>query len=535
VPPPLLGVGSADRSVPGLPWWRYRRDVVASPPVVVFRGDGDERSPARSAAEVRAADAPSAAGATRVPSGEPPVSQDVPLEVLVAESRSPLPLVVGGLASLAALALASRSSTSLGSIFVPIAGMCFAGAAAIWQTRRHPSEPWIGRWLIVAVAAKLIASYFRYLTLVVGYENRTQGGDANRYHEVGREFALFWMGKGPNPDLPNLRKTNFVYWFDGVVQYVTGNDFLAGFFVFGLLAAAGSYMWYRAAADSVPILDKKLYFLFVMFAPSILFWPASIGKESLMQLGIGLLALGLSRLLSRRLVVGLLMCGAGGWLVWVVRAHLLAIVAVSGGIAYLIGRVRADRGGVLLSRPIGIVIVAFLVGFTVSQGAHFLGLPNLSINSIEQSLDEQTAGTQQGGSQFDPGSNSLNPVHIPQRVVNVLMRPFPWEVATRFQLLASLESACLVGLFILRFSSLRASLRNARASPFLLFAWIMAIVYCTAYAAFANFGLLVRQRSLVFPAVLLLLAVDPLLARRAEARREEELAALASVEAHGGR
>ena len=63
--------------------------------------------------------------------------------------------------------------------------------------------------------------------------------------------------------------------------------------------------------------------------------------------------------------------------------------------------------------------------------------------------------------------------------------------------------------------------------PFLLYGWLLMLLYCAAYAAFANFGLLVRQRSLVFPALLLLLAVDPVLAARAERRAMEEAEAAA--------
>jgi hypothetical protein len=116
----------------------------------------------------------------------------------------------------------------------------------------------------------------------------------------------------------------------------------------------------------------------------------------------------------------------------------------------------------------------------------------------------------------------MNPIHFPQRVVNVLLRPFPWEVETSFQLLASLESALLVALIVLRWKSVTGSLKHARTTPFIMYAWVLTGLYCLAYAAFANFGILVRQRSLVIPAVLLILSIDPLLARRATARLEEE-------------
>jgi hypothetical protein len=53
----------------------------------------------------------------------------------------------------------------------------------------------------------------------------------------------------------------------------------------------------------------------------------------------------------------------------------------------------------------------------------------------------------------------------------------------------------------------RAAFAGARSTPFLLYCWIVVIIYSVAYSSFANFGLLVRQRSLVMPAVFVLLAV----------------------------
>ena len=94
-----------------------------------------------------------------------------------------------------------------------------------------------------------------------------------------------------------------------------------------------------------------------------------------MQLGIGTVALGTSHVLRGRLLAGLTVSLAGGWLLWVVRPHLLAMVALSAGVAYLFGRVRRKNrsAGSLLSRPAGTVVIAILVVFTVSQGASSLG------------------------------------------------------------------------------------------------------------------------------------------------------------------
>ena len=213
------------------------------------------------------------------------------------------------------------------------------------------------------------------------------------------------------------------------------------------------------------------------------------------------------------------MGAAGGWLLWVVRPHLLALATVAAACAYFAGRVRPaeSRAYAGLRRPIGMLLMALLVVFAVSQGAKFLGIEELSISSIEAELDEQTERSSQGGSEFDNGGNSLNPLNLPRGAVTVLLRPFPWETYGTLQLLASLESVLLAALIVARLSSLKAALLGARAMPFLLYCWVLTILYAATFSSFANFGLLVRQRSLVLPALFVLLAVEPV-------RRRDHLA-----------
>ena len=195
-----------------------------------------------------------------------------------------------------------------------------------------------------------------------------------------------------------------------------------------------------------------------------------------MQLGIGAVALATAHLVRQRLARAAVIGFAGGWLLWVVRPHLLALVTLAAGCAYVGGRVRASGGAMrsFMARPVGLLAVAFLVAFTVSQGAKFLGIEDLSLSSIEAELDEQTERSAQGGSQFDNGGNSLNPINLPRGAVTVLLRPFPWETESPLQLLSSLESAILAGIIVARLASLRAALSLARSSPFLLYCWVLA-------------------------------------------------------------
>jgi hypothetical protein len=539
--PPLLAAGVADPTTPGQPWWKYR-------PLEARQGTSNGRGP-----HVHSADVPSGYGHStnghstnghstnghganghgangHGPNGAaaPPVQGPPPLAPPPAkpgpagEPRGPVQIVAGaarsgvgffalGIVTLLIVAVASQLGTiGEGPFLIPIAGLFFALAAARRIARRRPEEAWVGNWLVLGLIAKLFASYFRYFTLIHTYNGL---GDAADYDKVGREYANSWLNGGPGPVLysSGLRKTNFVRWFTGVTYYAFGSKLLTGTFVFALLALVGSYFWYRATADSVPFVNRKLYLGFVLFAPSIVFWPSIVGKEALMQFGLGVVVLGASFLLRQKLLTGFPITFAGGWLVWVVRPHLLALVAIATGAAYLAGRVRKQEGkkAGFLTRPLGIIIIAFLVAFTIGQGAQFLGLKSLSLTSVQSELNATTQSTSQGGSAFKHGTNSLSPLAWPMDAVTVFLRPFPWEVESSLQILASLESAALAVLIVVRFKSLRAALARSRESPFLMLCWVLTGLYAVSFASFANFGLLVRERSLVLPALLVLLAVHP--------------------------
>jgi hypothetical protein len=249
-----------------------------------------------------------------------------------------------------------------------------------------------------------------------------------------------------------------------------------------------------------------------MFAPSIVFWPSSLGKEALMQLGLGAVAWATSLAYQRRFPQALPLVAGGGWLLYVVRPHLLALVTLAAALPYFFGRI-GGKAGSILSRPIGMVAVGLLVVFTVTAGAKFLGIQNLSVESVQEQLDQETARTSEGGSSFAHGSNSLSPLSVPNGVATVLLRPFPWESHSALQFLASLEGAAVIGLIVFRFDSIRLAFKRCRTYPFILYCLILLLLYSMTFSSFANFGLLNRQRSLVLPALYALIALEPALAR----------------------
>ncbi len=320
---------------------------------------------------------------------------------------------------------------------------------------------------------------------------------------------------GTAQPLKDLHKTNFLKWFTGVVYVHFGIDIIVGFFVFGLIAFLGAYLWYRAATVAVPFLDKRIYFLLVFFAPSVAFWPAAIGKEAVMLFALGMVALGIAHLLTGSFLRGVIVAIPGGYLLWLVRPHLLAFMTLAAGVAYIIGRApRRGNEGPSVFRPLGMILVAFLAVFAATQMASLLGMHGLSLKSINQELADVNGQTAEEGSKFNVGNSSLTPLSVPKGIVTVLLRPFPYQAHDKNQLLASAECLALIAFAIYRRKSVKLSLTRSRDTPFLFFCWTFFIVYATAFSAVANMGLLTRQRSLVLPAIYVLVSLSPALAEK---------------------
>ncbi len=407
----------------------------------------------------------------------------------------------------------------LSRVLVPVIGLFGTIGFARLLQPRHPDEPWLGRLLILGVLVKIGGTILRYTTLL----KKGQLGDASVYDQFGERYAKAWLGKTgvTAPVLANLKSSNFMRWFTGIVYYLFGRDLIAGFFVYSLIAFAGSYLWYRAAVIAIPFLDRKLFFLLMLFAPSVVFWPAGIGKEALIQFGLGSVALGVAYMLTGRMLYGILVSLPGAWLTYEVRAHLLGLALLALAFAYVFGRQRkTSESKSSLAKPIGIVVVVLLAAFGVTQGAKRLHINALTPQAIQTELQATAVSTTQEHSAFQTNV-SLSPLHLPQDAATVLLRPFPWEVQSKNQILASLEGLALAAFIIYRRKSVGLSLRKMREVPFLFYAWILTLLYVLLFQAFGNFGLLVRERSLVLPALYVLLALDVHLADQADTAAKE--------------
>lgn len=481
-----------ERTAAGARWWMYERPVALSP-----GASGGAPPGAVAVADEPGGGLPDRGPATPV---RPPAYTPTGVSFGVLAAACVLAVVVG---------TRGFGLDDLGVVLFPLAGVLAAVAFGRRARRHRPDEPWLPRLILIATVVKIGAALGRYYSFAELYQGV---GDAYVYDREARELLAFWAGERDTSPMEGLALTgsNVLRWVTGYVYYLFGQNLMAAFVLFGLIAMVGSYFWYRALSDSVPYVDRRLFLIFMLFVPSIVFWPASLGKEALMQVGLGAMAWATSLALTGRMTRAIPLAVLGGGLLYMIRPHLLALVALAAAVPYFVGHVRRDGTRSVTARPAGMVVVALLAVFSVTAGVRFLGIENLSIDSVEEQLDAQTAATSYGGSTYDHGGNSLtNPLFIPMGFVTVLFRPFLWESSSLLQLAAAVEASLLLGLAVHRRRAILLALRRCRREPFLLYCTMLLFFYAIAFSSLANFGLLTRQRSLVLPALYALIAVAP--------------------------
>jgi hypothetical protein len=369
---------------------------------------------------------------------------------------------------------------------------------------RHAArvEAWPGlAWLVMAAAGlRLAGGLARYLVTYGVYSGVADASTyttvASQHYRAFRHFHIFWPNTGVFHGL--------IPWLDTIIYAVAGPTELGAFLIFGWINLVGAYLFYRAFRIGYPEGDARRYALLVFFLPSLLYWPSSLGKESWMVFAIGLGSFGVARALAGR-VGGYLSLVAGVGAMLLIRPHLALIFLPAAMVAFVLRKTAPGR-----RRPIGrlvgiaVLVVSSLV--VVAKAQSYFGITTLDPQTITHQLNTTRQQTAIGSSAFHP-PNARSPIGYPLAVVTVLYRPLPFEAHTLTVGVASLEGLILLGLTIGSWRRLRGLPRALWENPYVTYALVYSALFVLAFANFANFGILARERVQMLPLFLVLLAM----------------------------
>jgi hypothetical protein len=274
----------------------------------------------------------------------------------------------------------------------------------------------------------------------------------------------------------------------------------------------------------MPNADHRRYALLIFLWPSMLYWPSSVGKEAIMTFGAGIASYGAARLFRRQLV-GIPMIVFGVWAAFMIRPHIGLTLAISTGLAMIFARGRGDSASVTAGKLVAALALVVIGGVLMGRTASFLGVDSLNSSGIESALNSTTDQTSQGGSEFSP-VKADNPVRFPAAIGTVLLRPFPNEAHNIESFGTSIEGIVLLLLFASSWRRLKKLPRALLNEPYVMYAMAATLMFCFIFSYVANFGLLARQRTQIFPFLFVLVAFipDPRPKGSRRQRREREAA-----------
>lgn len=362
---------------------------------------------------------------------------------------------------------------------------------------------WLQHYVVLAYLAKVFGAFARYWMVTGLYER----GDSYQYHLAGETFANVWRGFVVPVSTSGGEGTAATQVITGFIYAIFTPSFLGGFLLFATLAFVGQLLFYGAFRRWFGAEKQRLYALAVLFFPSLIFWPSSIGKDALMVLFLGIAAYGASRLLATyKIITSSLMIGAGLILASRIRPHVAGMLALALVLAILLGKAPAAFRGspkrpvMLIGAVAGTAFVLLTFSSTFQVGLD-ADRTQTDISGFLEDVSDQT-GT--GGSAID-GVAITTPSRLPLAVITVLFRPLIHE-GTSIQVLASaLEGTVMLGLVIWKFPQMWRNKGLLRRKSYMTLCFFYTGGFIIGFSAIQNLGILARQRVQLLPMFLALI------------------------------
>lgn len=359
-------------------------------------------------------------------------------------------------------------------------------------------NPGLTMMLSAALSVKILGTYARYQVGTSVYDR----SDATQYDTYGRQWARDFLSHGRLPPVKSWTGTNFIRLVTAEVYNITSPSKFAGFIVFSWFGFLGLLLFWRAFRRIYPQNDRT-YFYLVMFAPSLVYWPSSIGKEAICILGLGVASYGFARGLTRSVILGSALVAGGVLLVTYVRAHV-ALTLLFG--MFFASILRKRPRGQFIGAVVTILVFGAVTVYVAGQANSYFKTDVSDSSQLSDSLSSTVERTRTGNSEFNPVPIH-SPADFPYAATTVLFRPFPWEAGSWQEQATSLESLIFAGVLV--FTAQRLFTRLRRDQPYALFALATTVVFIVLFSNFANFGILARQRTQVLPFLFVLMCLPP--------------------------
>lgn len=397
-----------------------------------------------------------------------------------------------------------------------IAGILFGiGRPIIVRVAHAENNPWLVRILTASLLLHLLAAPLQIWVVDHFYNGIA---DWLRYDNQGSVLASSYRHFDFSVPGRRLLGDGMVSAIAACVFAIIGVNQVGAFLIFSFWAWLGLLFFYRAFSLTFAGANHRRYAILLFFLPSLIFWTADVSKEAIMTLSLGLAAFGAAKVLARRrggfvlLIIGSAIGGA-------VRPNELLLLLAGFCIALMIlpAGPRRTLGGV---RRVGAVAFLFvLLGVSVYLTLHFLRSSggSFSLQQISTTDKGSTAGFGSSNVNYSPG-----PKGFFHDIYTVLLDPLGYNAHGNGERLASVENFVILCVILSSWRQLRILMRASFARPYVLLCAIYSLGFIYTFAALGNLGLITRERTLLFPFLLVVLSI-PLSPKGEEPQFEWEL------------
>lgn len=401
--------------------------------------------------------------------------------------------------------LIAASTPSNPIVALLVGGLLFLAGRPI--IKRTADSEGGNAWLVKVMTASLVLHLLAAPGQIFVVDHFYHGiADWIRYDTQGGilapEFRHFDFSTA-NANLRGIVNDGSVSIAAGIVMAIVGNNQLASFFVFAWLSFLGTTYFYRAFRITFPQCAEaqRRYALMIFFLPSIIFWTADVSKEAIMISSLGIITLGTAKVLKRQRG-GFVLIVIGASVGFLIRPNELVVIMAAFSVALFMrpGEKRAGSGlkrvgGLLLMSAILVASVVFTIKYLFHGG---------SVSLSSTATDNSGTGAGFGSSGVP---HSTNPLLIWENAYSILFDPLPINAVGTGEYVASLENMVIIGLFIWSWRNFRISIRAAFAQPYIMMCLVYCVGFIYAFASLDNLGLIARERTLLFPYLLVLLCI----------------------------
>ena len=304
------------------------------------------------------------------------------------------------------------------------------------------------------------AALFKLITFILHclFLIPNNGGDCALFYDGGLESAASLRSFFLVGDISYFRETPFweitgsntdrMISLLGPILVLTNDSFVGASLVICAFGFMGQIFLHRGLRLGLAPCKKAEQFIDFgcLFLPSVVFWSAAMLKDPMGLFGLGLAVYGWKAFLYRRnLAKTILYVTVGVYACFLFRPQIAPCVLLAAMLAICLGSagMTSSKRGLLFFGTLGICVVSLFI-WTVIDATSDTSVSLLPAQIHENAMWYTDTNWGHVGSATAAGTWGALTLGAPFAIVNVLFRPFPWDVINPVMAVAALENLYIV-------------------------------------------------------------------------------------------